>query len=127
MNRVRKGVLLACALIALPIPLAAHTGNYWVAVALLSLTLSAHQGFSVNLFSTIGDIIPAGRVGSVTSIGAFCGNLAGAFVVFIAGETLSRGGDYGPLLAFAGVSYLLGVAWLQMLLPRLTPISAPGL
>jgi ACS family hexuronate transporter-like MFS transporter len=122
-NQVRKGVLLACALIALPIPLAAHTGNYWIAVGLLSLTLSAHQGFSVNLFAVIGDIIPAGRVGSVTSIGAFCGNMAGALVVFIAGETLSRGGDYGPLLAFAGMSYLLGLGWLQLLLPRLSPIA----
>jgi hypothetical protein len=41
-------------------------------------------------------------------------------IVFAAGELLARGAGYGPLLAVAASSYLLGVAWLQWLLPRIS-------
>jgi ACS family hexuronate transporter-like MFS transporter len=125
----RKGALLVCALLVTPAPLALYVHNYWLAVALIGLTLAAHQGFSVNLFALVADIVPAAKVGRVTSFGSLCGNLAGMGIVFAAGELLSRGGGYAPLLALASVSYLLAVAWIQLLLPRLPTspgIDAPG-
>jgi len=118
-NTVRKVGMLACALLVTPLPLAVHVQNYWLAVALLGLALAAHQGFSVSLFSTITDIIPRARVGSVTSFGALCGNLAGMALLYLAGESLSAGFGYTPLLLLAAVSYLLALGWLQLLVPRL--------
>jgi len=115
----RKGALLVCALLVTPAPLALNAHSYWLAVALIGLMLAAHQGFSVNLFALVADIVPADKVGRVTSFGSLCGNLAGMGLVFAAGELLSRGAGYGPLLVVASVSYLLAVAWIQLLLPRL--------
>jgi ACS family hexuronate transporter-like MFS transporter len=115
----RKGALLVCALLVTPAPLALTVHSYWLAVALIGLMLAAHQGFSVNLFALVADIVPATKVGQVTSFGSLCGNLAGMGMVFAAGELLTRGAGYGPLLAVASVSYLLAVAWIQLLLPRL--------
>ncbi|MEC3912449.1 MFS transporter [Sphingobium sp. CR2-8] len=119
LNRVRKGVLLVSALLVLPVPLALQADNYWVAVGILALTLAAHQGFSTNLFALIADVTPQAKVGRVTSFGAFCGNLGGMAIAKIAGLTLAAGLGYLPLFLFASISYLLGIGWIQLLLPRL--------
>lgn len=122
-NAVRKGMMLVCALLVTPVPLALYLSSPWAAAGLLGLTLAAHQGFSVSVFSTIADIIPKARVGVVTSFGALCGNLAGMGVVFLAGEILTAGLGYAPLLVIAAASYLLALLWLQLWLPRLTPVG----
>jgi ACS family hexuronate transporter-like MFS transporter len=119
LNTVRKGVLLLSALLVLPVPLALYAQNYWLAVAILALTLAAHQGFSTNLFALIADVTPHAKVGRVTSFGAFCGNLGGMAIAKIAGLTLAAGLGYLPLFLFASISYLLGIGWIQLLLPRL--------
>lgn len=119
LNTVRKGMMLVCALLVTPVPLAIYAHNLWVAVGLLGLTLAAHQGFSVSIFSTIADIIPKARVGTVTSFGALCGNFAGMGIVLLAGELLTAGKGYAPLLIIAACSYLAALAWLQLWLPRL--------
>jgi ACS family hexuronate transporter-like MFS transporter len=113
----RKGAMLVCALLVTPAPLALHVQSYWAAVGLIGLMLAAHQGFSVNLFALVADVVPADRVGRVTSFGSLCGNLAGMAIVFAAGELLTRGAGYGPLFAVAACSYLAAVAWIQWLLP----------
>ncbi len=118
-GKARKGAMLVCALLVTPAPLALQAHSPWVAVGLIGLLLAAHQGFSVNLFALVADIVPPASVGRVTSFGSLCGNLAGMTIVFVAGELLTRGAGYAPLLAIAAVSYLLGLGWLQLLLPRL--------
>jgi ACS family hexuronate transporter-like MFS transporter len=120
----RKGAMLVCALLVTPAPLALQVHDYWLAVGLIGLMLAAHQGFSVNLFALVADIVPPAKVGQVTSFGSLCGNLAGMAIVFAAGEILSRGLGYGPLFAVATCSYLLAVAWIQWLLPRLPIVGA---
>ncbi len=115
--RARKTVLLACALLVTPAPLALHAANAWVAAGIIGLLLGAHQGFSVNIFALVGDITAPARVGRTTAFGSLCGNLAGMSLVFAAGELLARGFGYGWLLAVAACSYLLAVGWLQLMLP----------
>jgi ACS family hexuronate transporter-like MFS transporter len=118
-GRARKGVMLVCALLVTPAPLALHVHSYWSAVGLIGLLLAAHQGFSVNLFALIADVSPPERVGSVTGFSALCGNLAGMGILLLAGELLARGYGYGPLLAIAASSYLLAIGWIQLWIPRL--------
>jgi ACS family hexuronate transporter-like MFS transporter len=116
--RARKIVLLVCAVLVTPAPLALHAADAWIASGFIGLLLAAHQGFSVNIFALVGDITPPARVGRVTAFGSLCGNLAGMSLVFAAGELLSRGLGYGWLLGVAASSYLLAVGWLQLLLPK---------
>ena len=125
LNTVRKGVMLVSALLVTTIPLALQVHNLWAAAGLLAVTMAGHQGFSVSIFSTIADITPKSRVGTVTSFGALCGNLAGMGIVYLAGQILTAGLGYMPLLAIAAVSYLLGLAWLHLWAPRLTPSTEP--
>ncbi len=119
LNTVRKGSMLVCALLVMPVPLAVLAHSHWTAVALLGLTLAAHQGFSVNIFATIADVIPKARVGTVTSFGALCGNFAGMGIVYLAGRILTGGHGYLPLLLIAAASYLVALGWLQLWIPRL--------
>ena len=119
LNAVRKGMMLVCALLVPPVPLAIYAHNLWVAVGLLGLTLAAHQGFSVSVFSTIADITPKARVGRVTSFGALCGNFAGMGIVWLAGQLLHAGHGYAPLLIIAACSYLAALTWLHLWVPRL--------
>ncbi|MBS0363607.1 MAG: MFS transporter, partial [Proteobacteria bacterium] len=124
LNTVRKSVMLASALLVTTIPLALLAHNLWLAAGLLAVTMAGHQGFSVSIFSIIADITPKSRVATVTSFGAFCGNLAGMGIVYLAGLILTAGLGYMPLLAIAAVSYLLGLAWLHLWVPRLRPAAA---
>lgn len=116
--RARQFTLLLCAVLVTPLPIALHVNGAWFAVALLSLTLAAHQGFSVNLFALATDVTPSSRIGTVISIAALCGNLAGTLLLKTTGWLLGGGYGYGPLFALAAVSYLLAFGWLRLLLPR---------
>ena len=126
LNSVRKGLLLGSAILVLPVPIALYADNYWLAVAIMALTLAAHQGFSTNLFALIADITPRAKVGRVTSFGAFCGNLGGMAIAKIAGLVLAAGLGYMPLFLFASVSYLLGIGWIHLLLPRIHRAESDG-
>jgi ACS family hexuronate transporter-like MFS transporter len=116
--KARKLTMLVSALLVLPVPLALVVSNYWLAVAILGLTLAAHQGFSVNLFALTTDVLPGRRVGTVISVAALCGNLAGMVVLQLAGSVIGRGGGYGLLFGMAAVTYLLALGWIQLMLPR---------
>jgi MFS transporter, ACS family, aldohexuronate transporter len=116
--QARKRVMLVCALLATPVPLALSVDGHWLAVGLLALTLAAHQGFAVNLFALAADVTSSSRIATVISIAALFGNLSGMVVLQAAGWLIGSGHGYGPLFGLAGASYLLAVGWVQLLLPK---------
>jgi MFS transporter, ACS family, hexuronate transporter len=116
-NRVRKGIMLASGLLVLSMFAVFYLDNPWQVAAVFALVLAAHQGFSLSLFSIITDIVPREKVGRVTALGACAGNFAGAGIVWLTGALLDDGTGYAPILAFAGLSYLLALAWLHLLVP----------
>lgn len=121
LNSARKLPLLICAILAIPVAWVPGVHSEWLTVSLLGLTLAAHQGFSVNLFALIADIVPLRRLATVTGIGAFAGNLGGMGVLALTGWILTTTGSYGPVFSFAAASYLLALAWIQLLVPVLRP------
>jgi ACS family hexuronate transporter-like MFS transporter len=44
-------------------------------------------------------------------------------IVWAAGKVLTMGLGYGPLLLFASSSYLLALGWIQLWLPKITPLA----
>lgn len=125
-DRVRKSIMLGAALLVLPVPLAPLLGSYPASIALMAITLAAHQAFSTNLFALIADVTPQQKVGRVTAFGAFSGNVGGMVIAKVAGLTLAAGLGYLPLFAFASVSYLLATGWIQLMLPVIRPVVRPA-
>ena len=118
-NAARKTAMLVFALIILPIPLALTAGSPWIAAAIIGMALFAHQGFSTNIFGFAADAIPATRVATVMSIGAIAGNLAGFGIQEVTGSLLTNGYGYQPLFFGAAVAYLLALAWIHLLVPKI--------
>ena len=129
-NRARKGVLLGAALIVTPIPLVVGVESSWMAALMLGAALAAHQAFSTNVFAFTADIFPARQIGSVIGIGATAGTLASIGILEFAGWTLKNGGGYEPMFILCAVSYLLAVAWIHLMVPKIPQpaedqVSAP--
>jgi MFS transporter, ACS family, aldohexuronate transporter len=117
-TKARKTTMLVCALLVVPVPLALIAPNHWLAVAILGLTLAAHQGFSVNLFALTTDVTPSARVATTISIAALFGNLAGMGILRLAGKVIGHGLGYGLLFGMAAVAYLLALTWIHFVLPK---------
>lgn len=122
-NRARKTAMLVCALAVTPVMAAAGVHHLWGAVALVGLAAAAHQGWSANLFTLVSDTFPPHAVGSVVGIGGMAGAVGGMLVSLVVGEVLQRTGSYAPIFAIAGLAYLVALGLIQVLIPRLTPVS----
>ncbi len=116
-NRVRKGVMLVSALVVLPLPLVLSLNSFWPVAVMIGVVMAGHQGFSLSIFSTITDVVPGAKVGRVTAFGAFMGNMGGVAISLVTGRVLDAGFGFVPLFVFAAASYLVALAWFQLLLP----------
>lgn len=122
-NRARKLSMFLFALMILPAPLALYAANPWIAAILIGMALFAHQGFSTNIFGMTADIVPTARVASVIAMGAIAGNLSGTAMIEFAGWCLTRGVGYWPMFAFCACAYLVALAWIHIMVPRLVPVA----
>ena len=122
-NFARKITMLLCAISAVPIMFAPQIKGLWGAVLLLGLATAAHQAFSANLFTLPSDMFPARAVGSVVGIGGMAGAIGGMLIAKIVGYTLQWTGSYFIPFVMAGTAYLLAVAVIHILVPRMAPAS----
>jgi ACS family hexuronate transporter-like MFS transporter len=125
LNRSRKMAMLACALAVTPIVLAPHNRSLWPAVLLVGLAAAAHQGWSANLFTTASDMFPQNVVASVVGIGGFAGAVSSvAFQAFTGYFLEWTHKNYTPLFWVCALAYLVALALLHLLVPRLQPAQA---
>jgi ACS family hexuronate transporter-like MFS transporter len=120
-NAARKTAMLICAIAVTPIVFAPRVDNLWGAVMLVSLAAAAHQGWSANLFTLVSDMFPRRAVGSVVGFGGMSGAIGGMCLTLVVGEILQRTGSYVGVFLIAGSMYLVGLAIIQLLVPRLAP------
>ena len=120
-NAGRKTAMLVCALAVLPMMFASGASDLWVAVALISLAASAHQGWSANLFTLVSDTFPRQAVGSVVGLGGMAGAIGGMLIAKLTGYLLQVTGSYVPVFLIAAFAYLIALAVIHMLVPRLEP------
>jgi len=118
-NPSRKTAMLVCALAVTPIMLAARTSNAWFAVCLVAVAAGAHQGWSANIYTLASDMFPRGAVASVVGFGTLLGTISGMFISKMVGYILQHTGSYVPVFVLAGTAYLVALAFVQVLAPRL--------
>jgi ACS family hexuronate transporter-like MFS transporter len=128
-NAARKTTLLVCALAVVPAAFVSMVPNMWAAVLIVGVALSAHQGFSSNLYTLVSDTFPKRAVGSVAGMGGTFGyigyTLFGVLTGWILDFTLRRSGatNYLPVFIICGSAYLLALLLIHLLMPRLEPAT----
>lgn len=120
-NAARKFAMLVCAIGVIPVVFAYRVESTWSAVFLIGLAAACHQGFSANLYTLTSDMFPARAVGSVVGIGGMAGALGGLFIATVVGHVLQWTGSYRVPFLISGLAYLLALAIIHALVPRLEP------
>lgn len=121
-NVARKTAMLICACCVLPIAFVSQVENLWAAVAIVGLAAAAHQGWSANLFTTASDLFPRRAVGAVVGLGGMAGSVGGVLFSEVIGQVLQRTGHYWVLFAIGALAYLVALAVMHLLTPRLAPV-----
>lgn len=110
--------------------------SYWLPIVIIGIAGAAHQAWSANIFSTVGDMFPKSAIATIVGIGGMAGGIGsglinkGSGVLFdYAGETQMvfmgfKGEEAGYFIVFSicAVAYLIGWAVMKTLVPRYTPI-----
>jgi len=121
LHAARKTAMLVCAIAVVPIVFATRVQSMWAAVALISLATAAHQGWSANCFTLASDMFPRQAVGSVVGLGGMAGAVGGMLIAKVVGYVLQMTGSYTTVLMIAGTAYLVALAYVQLLTPKLEP------
>jgi len=123
-TRARKSAMLVSAVCVLPILRVADASNLG-AVLMIGFAMAAHQTWSANLFSTVGDTFPKDAVASVIGLGSMAGAVGGMLFPPLVGRVLDRfaragdaAGGYRLLFVGCGLAYLLAFLLHHLLAPR---------
>jgi ACS family hexuronate transporter-like MFS transporter len=121
-NRARKTVMLAMALLIVPTTFASQAPGMWGAVIIVGIAAAAHQAWSANVYTLASDMFPKSAVGSVVGIGAFAGAMGGVLFQRVTGRVLqANGSDYTPIFLVCGLAYVTAWTIIHALAPRLEP------
>lgn len=123
-------------LVALAAQPLAHISMWWP-VVLIGIAGAAHQAWSANLFSTIGDMFPKSMIATVTGIGGMAGGIGSFLIQKSAGALFDYSDSVGMVLfgfegkeagymimfSFCAVAYLIGWIVMKVLVPKYSPIK----
>jgi MFS transporter, ACS family, hexuronate transporter len=120
-NVARKLAMLVFAVGVIPVIFAYRVQSTWPAVLLIGLAAACHQGFSANAYTLVSDMFPARAVGSVVGIGGMAGAIGGLCIAWVVGHKLQLTGSYKVPFLIAGSAYLIALALIHALVPRMEP------
>jgi ACS family hexuronate transporter-like MFS transporter len=123
MNHARLVTMLLCACLITPIFFVSRQSSEWGAIALISLAVAAHQGWSANLFTTASDMFPRAAVGSVVGIGGTVGSIGGVLFSLGTGWILEVTHSYTALFMMSAAAYLLALGLMQLIVPGLKRVE----
>ena len=122
------------ALVAQPL---GQVTTYWFPIVIIGIAGAAHQAWSANIFTTVGDMFPKKAIATVTGIGGMAGGIGSFFInkgsglLFdYAGKTQLvfmgfQGEEAGYFIVFSlcSVCYLIGWSVMKSLVPKYKPIT----
>ena len=121
-NAARKFTMGLFAATIPAVIIAPQVKSTWIAVGLISLATSCHQAWSANLFTLASDMFPRRAVGTAVGFGGFAGGIGGIIIAEFAGRVLQADPSYyQPMFVVAGLAFLVALAVIHLLAPRLEP------
>lgn len=105
-HRARLRAMLAFACIQLigilQLPLGSHSP--WILVIIIGIFGAAHQSWSANLFSLVGDNMPKKSIATVIGIGGFAGGMSSYLTMVLSGKLLFYADTMQDAYTFLGYS-----------------------
>ncbi|MGV8095419.1 MAG: MFS transporter [Mangrovibacterium sp.] len=125
LNKARKMTMLVCAIIILPVSFVPVIASKWLAVFLIGLGAAGHQSWSINGYTLVPDVFPRKAVASVIGFGKMIGVIVAIIADYALGAVLDMADNSGYFCAFviAGSSYLIVLAFVHLLMPKMTPLD----
>jgi len=111
--------------------------SVWIPVIIIGIAAAAHQAWSANIFSTVGDMFPKAAIATITGIGGMAGGIGsflinkGSGVLFDHAEQTKmklfgfEGIESGYFIIFAICSFAYLIGWMIMksLVPKYKVIT----
>ena len=111
--------------------------TYWIPVIIIGIAGAAHQAWSANIFSTVGDMFPKKAIATITGIGGMAGGLGSFFINKGSGVLFDYAGQnqmvfmgfkgeeagYFIIFSICAVCYLIGWSIMKALVPKYLPIT----
>lgn len=112
------------------------TVSPWFPVIMIGIGGAAHQSWSANIFSTVGDMFPKTAIATVTGIGGMAGGISSMLLQYVAGKLFVYAGEtnmtfmgfegkpagYFVIFCVCAVAYLIGWCIMKALVPKYKPI-----
>ena len=110
--------------------------SYWYPVVIVGIAAAAHQSWSANIFSTVGDMFPKSMIATITGIGGMAGGIGSFGIQLGAGKLFDyaeqtnmafmgyTGIEAGYMIAFSfcAVAYLASWSAMKAFVPKYKPI-----
>lgn len=135
----RMKAMLIFAFLPLVVLLAQPLGRIspWFPVILIGIGAAAHQSWSANIFSTVGDMFPKSSIATITGIGGMAGGLGSMFLQKVAGELFvyseqvnlsflgfsGKPAGYFIIFCVCATAYLIGWCIMKALVPKYKVIT----
>ena len=111
--------------------------SVWIPVIIIGIAGAAHQSWSANIFSTVGDMFPKSAIATITGIGGMAGGI-GSFLInkgsgklfdyatntnmqFMGFEGIKAG--YFIIFSICAVAYLVGWIIMKALVPKMKMVE----
>jgi ACS family hexuronate transporter-like MFS transporter len=114
------------------------TFSYWWPVIIIGIAGAAHQAWSANIFSTVGDMFPKTAVATITGIGGMAGGI-GSYLINKGSSRLfdyahdtnmlfmgfeGKPAGYFIIFSICAVAYIIGWVVMKSLVPKMKIIKA---
>lgn len=133
----RMKAMLIFALFPICVLLAQPLGTFspWFAVVLIGIGCAAHQSWSANVYTTVGDMFPNSAVATVTGIGGMAGGISSMIMQKSAGELFVwsdkvglqflgfEGKPAGYFIVFCICAYVIGWLLMKAFVPKYSVVT----
>ena len=110
--------------------------SYWYPIVFIGIAAAAHQSWSANIFSTVGDMFPKSMIATITGIGGMAGGVGSFCIQMGAGRLFDYAeqsqmtfmgytgieAGYMIVFSFCAVAYLISWVAMKAFVPKYKPI-----
>lgn len=111
--------------------------SYWYPIIIIGIAGAAHQSWSANIYSVVGDMFPKSTIATIVGIGGMAGGI-GSFLINMGSGRLfdyaaetnmtfmgfeGKPAGYFVIFCICAVAYLIGWIIMKALVPKYKPIE----